>query len=420
LYINNYNGNNIHVYNSIPATSTQRPDFAVGSASITINTLDSIYYIQNPVLATDGVHLIATSDFFATMWVWNSFPTRSGQPPDTRVSLRQWQLAPWDNALHNGRFVVGGKRSIAVWDSLPLRGQNPARMFANTLGGVAFQDIKGVALDNQFLYVADEGNIYVWSGIPVTGNETPLKTMNVSTEPLNHLHSDGTYLCAAVQPGAAAAVQVYRVADIALPGAVQPFKTIRSVGSTRLNLPSGAITFDGALAIANTSGNAAYVWRDVNDAGDSSRVVVLGQSLLSGTKPAIGINRLFMPASLVAFQEKLFVGELKFSSRIVQFSKRAAQGADETETATLFRLKQNYPNPFNPTTNIEFRVASFGFVNLRVFDVLGREVAILVNEELAAGTHQRVLDATGFSNGVYFYRLETAAGVQTKRMLFLK
>jgi hypothetical protein len=142
------------------------------------------------------------------------------------------------------------------------------------------------------------------------------------------------------------------------PGTVQPFKTVRTVGSTRLNLPSGAITFNGALAIANTSGNAVYVWRDVNDAGDSSRVVVLGQSSLGGVKPAIGVNRLFMPASLVAFQEKLWIGELKFSPRILQFSKQTPQQIGDSEEPSEFRLKQNYPNPFNPTTRIGFRVAS--------------------------------------------------------------
>jgi hypothetical protein len=424
LYINNYNGNNVHVYNSLPTTSTQRPDFAVGSSAITINTLDSINYLQNPVLATDGVRLIATSDFNAMLWIWNSFPTRSGQPPDVRVSLRQWQLAPWDNALYNGRFVFGGKRSIAVWDSLPMRGQNPTRIFANTLGGIAFQEIKGVALDGQFLYVADQGNIYVWSGIPVTGNEPPFKTINVSTEMLNHLHSDGTYLCAAVQPGSAAAVYVYRVADIALPGTVQPFKTVRSVGSTRLNLPSGAITFNGALAIANTSGNAVYVWRDVNGAGDSSAVVVLGQSSLSGIKPAIGVNRLFMPASLVAFQEKLWVGELKFSSRILQFSKQMPQRVADSEEPSEFRLEQNYPNPFNPKTNFGFRIADFGFVSLRVFDVLGREVATLVNEPKAAGEHALEFDASSLASGVYFYRMSVSSATgsfqQTRAMLLLR
>ncbi|HET6273144.1 MAG TPA: PKD domain-containing protein [Bacteroidota bacterium] len=69
-------------------------------------------------------------------------------------------------------------------------------------------------------------------------------------------------------------------------------------------------------------------------------------------------------------------------------------------------LLQNYPNPFNPTTNLEFRVSASGSVSLRIFDVLGREVATLVNEEKPPGTYSVVWDAKGVASGVYFYRLE--------------
>ncbi len=420
LYVNNYNGNNVHVYNTLPTYTTQPPDFAIGSSSTTVNTLDSINYIQNPVLATDGVRLIATSDFFATIWIWNTFPTRSGQPADIRIPLRQLQLAPWDNALHNGRFVVGGKRSIAIWDSIPARGQNPSRIFANTLGGVSFQDIKGVALDNQFFYVADEGAIYVWAGLPVAGTEPPYKTINVSNSQLNHLYSDGIYLCATVQHGLAAAAYVYRVVDIAVPGTVVPFKTVGSTSSLRLNLPASAITFDGSLAIANTSNNSVLLWRDVNDAGDTSRVVVLGQSSLGGINPAIGVNRLFMPASLASYQDKLWVGELKFSSRILQFSMRTTQVTQESQTPVGFELEQNYPNPFNPTTTIRFRLPRNGFVTLIVYDVLGREVATIVREPLAAGDHIRAFNAIHLASGLYVYRLSDGMQAATQMMAVVK
>ncbi|MCX6142867.1 MAG: T9SS type A sorting domain-containing protein [Ignavibacteriales bacterium] len=72
---------------------------------------------------------------------------------------------------------------------------------------------------------------------------------------------------------------------------------------------------------------------------------------------------------------------------------------------TQFSLEQNYPNPFNPTTNFEFRIAAAGFVSLKIFDVLGREVAALVNEERQAGTYRVTWDASKLPSGVYFYRL---------------
>jgi hypothetical protein len=427
LYINNYNGNNVHVFNTIPTFSTQIPDFAIGSPLVQVNTLDSIHYIQNPVLATDGVRLIATSDFDATLWIWSSFPQQSGRRPDIKIPLRSFGLAPWDNAIHSGRIVVAGKRSIAIWNSVPLQGEGPSRVFANSIGGVSFQELKGVALDSQYLYVADaQGSIYVWAGLPVTGNESPYKVITAPGSPLNHLHSDGSYLCAVVQSGTPT-VYVYRVADIALPGAVQPFKTIASSALLRLNLPAGAITFDGSIAIANTSNNAVYIWRDINDAGDTNRVVVLGQSSLGGRKPAIGINRLFMPASLVAIQDNLWVGEFKFSSRIVKYRKQGVQTVHENDAPKDFRLEQNYPNPFNPMTKLSFVIGHSSLVSLKVFDVLGREVATILNKEMDPGFHQITFDATDLASGVYIYRLSvrTPSGqvgkfVQQRKMMVLR
>ena len=85
-----------------------------------------------------------------------------------------------------------------------------------------------------------------------------------------------------------------------------------------------------------------------------------------------------------------------------------------------FRLEQNYPNPFNPSTNIEFRVSSFGFVSLKVFDVLGREIATLVNEDLNAGPHVVRWDASGFPSGVYLYKLQAGGSTQTREMVLTK
>lgn len=85
-----------------------------------------------------------------------------------------------------------------------------------------------------------------------------------------------------------------------------------------------------------------------------------------------------------------------------------------------FSLSYNYPNPFNPTTNFEFRIANFGFVSLKIFDVLGREVATLVNEEKPAGNYKINFDAGSLSSGVYYYRLVSDRFVETKKMILIK
>jgi len=85
-----------------------------------------------------------------------------------------------------------------------------------------------------------------------------------------------------------------------------------------------------------------------------------------------------------------------------------------------FTLYQNYPNPFNPVTNLGFGISKSGFVTLKVYDVLGNEVAVLVNENKAPGYYNIQFDGSNLSSGVYYYRLESSGFVQTKRMMLLK
>jgi len=73
---------------------------------------------------------------------------------------------------------------------------------------------------------------------------------------------------------------------------------------------------------------------------------------------------------------------------------------------TIIRLEQNYPNPFNPITTIQFSIPNPAFVTLKVYDLLGREVCVLVNEKKAPGSYEVTFDGTGLSSGVYFYRLQ--------------
>jgi len=82
-------------------------------------------------------------------------------------------------------------------------------------------------------------------------------------------------------------------------------------------------------------------------------------------------------------------------------------------------LHQNYPNPFNPTTKIEFRISNFKFVSLKVYDILGSEVATLVNEELEAGNYEIIFDAEHLSGGVYFYILFANEYISAKKMILL-
>jgi len=85
-----------------------------------------------------------------------------------------------------------------------------------------------------------------------------------------------------------------------------------------------------------------------------------------------------------------------------------------------FELSQNYPNPFNPVTSIQYSVSSRQFVTLKVYDALGNEIMTLVNEEKPAGNYEVEFNGTGFSSGVYFYKLSAGSFVETKKMILMK
>jgi len=114
----------------------------------------------------------------------------------------------------------------------------------------------------------------------------------------------------------------------------------------------------------------------------------------------------------------------KAEGLLLKVNGRTMEAPDTTTTNIIspfspvrgYTLHQNYPNPFNPSTTIRFSLPQRSHVTLKVFDVLGREVARLVNEKKDAGEHRVVWDATGLPSGVYFYRLTTPTFSQTKKM----
>lgn len=85
-----------------------------------------------------------------------------------------------------------------------------------------------------------------------------------------------------------------------------------------------------------------------------------------------------------------------------------------------FILHQNYPNPFNPITNIQFAIMRKADVKISLFDVLGREVDILINERLGVGNFTVFFDGSNYKSGVYFYKLEAEYFTDSKKMILLK
>ncbi len=188
------------------------------------------------------------------------------------------------------------------------------------------------------------------------------------------------------------------------------------------------INGDTSLTYAGTNPRAPwlawgpYLWADGMTPRSDGSIWQCGDFQSDGTHPSTSGQRKVAQMLLSFFQTETTATPWFLRSPITNVEGSELQGPSE------FRLEQNYPNPFNPTTTIRFRIANVELRNeqwkpmiaLKVFDLLGTEVATLVNSQLDAGEHSVSFNAEGLSSGIYFYRLYTPTFTQTKSMVLLK
>jgi Peptidase family M1 domain/Peptidase M1 N-terminal domain/Secretion system C-terminal sorting domain len=124
-----------------------------------------------------------------------------------------------------------------------------------------------------------------------------------------------------------------------------------------------------------------------------------------------------------SFVDEGFQGKIYYRLKQIDFNGTFSY-SDVIEingvTVTTIELEQNYPNPFNPSTKIKYQIADAGFVNLRVYDVLGNEVSTLINKDMQAGSYEVEFNASNLPSGIYYYTLNTGSYSQTKKMILLK
>jgi hypothetical protein len=124
--------------------------------------------------------------------------------------------------------------------------------------------------------------------------------------------------------------------------------------------------------------------------------------------------------TFVNYQTGFAVGDHNLQGIIYKTTNALGLETISSSAPSDFSLSQNYPNPFNPQTKINFDIPKSSFTQIIIYDLLGREVATLVNEELKAGTYEADWDASGFSSGVYFYKITAGDFIETKKMVLMK
>ena len=100
--------------------------------------------------------------------------------------------------------------------------------------------------------------------------------------------------------------------------------------------------------------------------------------------------------------------------------EKSTTNIEQEEIPASFNLSQNYPNPFNPVTKINYSLPQTSFIKIKVFDLLGREISTLVQEQKSAGSHVVIFDGSSLGSGVYIYRMEAGNFMDTKKLLLMK
>ena len=147
---------------------------------------------------------------------------------------------------------------------------------------------------------------------------------------------------------------------------------------------------------------------------DSVRTFTLQGNLYTGNYRNVFTN------DSILFNENAEVTLPAWGYRVYEIGSGITGIEDETSLPEEFILYQNYPNPFNPGTSIRYAVGSRKFVSLKVYDILGNEVAALVNEEKPEGDYEVTFNASALASGVYFYNLIAANYTASKKMMLLK
>jgi len=161
---------------------------------------------------------------------------------------------------------------------------------------------------------------------------------------------------------------------------------------------------NAAMRFAGGIQDSQYYY--VNDLYTNTRWQVQGSSLVS------------VPFTVPAFGTGIYT--ISTTADSVAIENPLLDVHDGSERPSKFVLSQNYPNPFNPATNIEFSIAKFGPVQIKVYDMLGREVATIVDENLQPGAYTRAWNAGNLASGVYFYRLVTPSFLAVKKMMLIR
>ncbi len=184
---------------------------------------------------------------------------------------------------------------------------------------------------------------------------------------------------------------------------------------------SEANTYNYSLTVTDDKGAAGSASGQILIGGNTNNYITIEPS--NGTVQPGGSTTIRVTLNAESIPEGTYTGQLNISTNGGNITIPIDFLVDVEKLSDLpaeYFLNQNYPNPFNPTTTIEFSIGRTSMVKLKVYDIIGKEVLTLINENKRPGSYKFDFNADGLSSGVYIYRLETNEFIDSKKLIILK
>ena len=304
LFVAEYNGNRISVFDTIPTSPTEKPDWALLANEPTDYPLLDEFIIQNPIIDSNGSMLFVSSDFDRSLSIWKQLPGSSGAQPD--IVMRRFDQAPWDLVVEGKELYLVGGNSVFGWSDIEATinsGNYSFDLNAKSIGNVTFQRAIGIAYNGTYFAVADAGanTIYIWEGVPGTSDNPAYSLPNLTS--LGRIDMNDTHLAIGCYPGGSS-FKVLELSTLSSPS----YQTVPGQ-----DCPSEVSFNEKGFFIPGDDNIIG--WNSVQDAlsGASPTMSFGGRTDKTniGTKMATGIG----------WDGKHFwVGEFKFSNRLLGFA----------------------------------------------------------------------------------------------------
>ncbi len=313
-----YNGGRIAGYLSKP--EGREPDFTIGSSSNVNPLVEEFYFMDNPDPMVYDDSLVVLCGFTHRIELWNSLPDETGATPDIVYTLNFEPIscAVYDDKLYvigrgghtNGGFLVWN------WDDF-LNGEGPIVNLGEKIGDIEIREGDGIAFDEQYAYITANGVLYVWEH-PFDWNSTTVNTIDLTGD-LGQISSNGETLAAELK-GVTNTIVLFDV-DTITDDNPSYFELLSGFSGVHFNLPSDVFINDDYLFVADTSFYRVLAWNSIPTSSEDQPDIVLGQENFdSYLFPKFTRDGLFMPAGIYFDGSYLWVGEFKFSHRVLRYS----------------------------------------------------------------------------------------------------